>query len=89
MKIGTGYCRPLYLQPLFQKRIAYGSKGAPFTSPWYDGNVSYEKGICPVTERMFEKELITHELMRPPMTHEDLDDVVAACWKVWENRHEL
>ncbi len=89
VKIGTGYCKPLYLQPLFQKRIAYGSKGAPFTSPWYDGNVSYEKGICPVTERMFEKELITHELMRPPMTHEDLDDVVAAFWKVWENRHEL
>jgi dTDP-4-amino-4,6-dideoxygalactose transaminase len=87
--LGCGYAKPLYLQPLFQKKIAYGSKGCPFTPPWYDGKVSYEKGICPVTERMHEKELITHELMRPSLSQSDLDDVVKAFYKVWENRHLL
>lgn len=87
--IGTGYVKPLYLQPIYQQKTAYGSKGCPFSAPWYDGEVRYTKGLCPVTERLHERDLVTHELMRPPMTREDLDDVVAAFWKVWENRHEL
>ena len=32
---------------------------------------------------------MAHELMRPPMTKQDLDDVVAAFVKVWQNRQEL
>jgi len=88
-KLGYGYCKPLYLQPIFQKRIAYGSKGCPFTKPWYEGTVNYDKGICPVAERMYEKELFTHELMHPFMEKKDLDDVVSAFEKVYENRKEL
>ncbi len=87
--LSCGYVEPLYLQPLYQQRIAYGSKGCPFTAPWYGGTVSYAKGICPVTERMYERELFTHEMMRPGMTREDLDDVVKAFAKVWEQRHLL
>lgn len=87
--IGCGYVKPLYLQSIFQKKIAYGSKGCPFGPPWYNHAVTYHKGLCPVTERLHEKELFTHELMRPPVTREDLDDVVKAFWKVWENRDQL
>ena len=87
--ISCGYVKPLYLQPLFQKQIAYGSRGCPFKFPWYEGTVSYNKGICPVTERMHYEELFSHELMRPPMTREDLDDVADAFLKVWKNRSEL
>jgi len=89
VNISCGYVKPLYLQPLFQKRICYGSKGCPFESPWYQGQVAYNKGICPVTERMHEKELFTHELMHSFLTKEDLDDVINAFLKVWENRKEL
>jgi dTDP-4-amino-4,6-dideoxygalactose transaminase len=89
VKIGCGYVKPLYLQPLFQNRICYGSKGYPFESPWYQGQVGYQKGICPVAERMHEKELFTHELMHSFLTKEDLYDVVEAFEKVWENRDEL
>ncbi|MFA4981114.1 MAG: DegT/DnrJ/EryC1/StrS family aminotransferase [Candidatus Omnitrophota bacterium] len=89
VKITSGYCRPLYLQPIFQKKIAYGSKGCPFTKPWYEGSVSYDKGICPTVERLFEKELFIHEMISPPMTREDLNDVVKAFEKVYENREEL
>ena len=89
VRITSGYLKPLYLQPLYQKKIAYGSKGCPWTSDFYTGNVSYEKGICPVAESMYEDKLILHELMRPGMTQADLDDVVAAFTKVWDNRGEL
>lgn len=85
VKIGCGYMKPLYLQPLFQQRIAYGNNGYPFSQ----SNVSYEKGICPVCESLYEKEVISHELMRPGMSKEDLDDVFYAFLKVYENRDEL
>jgi dTDP-4-amino-4,6-dideoxygalactose transaminase len=83
--IGAGYVRPLYLQPLYQKRAATCS----FNCPKYEGKVSYEKGLCPVTERMHFDELFTHEFMRPGMTKQDLEDVVRAFEKVVENINEL
>ena len=84
-----GGAEPLYLLPIFQERIAIGRDGFPFTSPHYKGRVSYERGICPVVERLYKDEVVLHELMRPPATQEDLDDVVKAFEKVYENRHEL
>lgn len=85
VKVGCGYMKPLYLQPVFQKRIAYGNNGYPFNA----SNVSYNKGICSVCEQLYEKEVITHDLMRPGMTKRDLDDVYEAFAKVYEYRQEL
>lgn len=89
VKVGVGYVKPLYLQPLFQQKTAYGDSGCPWTCEKYKGNVNYNRGICPTTERMYDNILITHELIRPPMTKDDLDDVIRAFKKVWENRGEL
>jgi len=89
VKIGAGYVRPLYLEPLYQQRIAYGSGGCPWTCEKYGGQVDYRPGICPVAEKMHNEVLITHELMHQKMTKKDLDDVVAAFRKVWENINEL
>jgi len=83
--ISYGYGQPLYLLPMYQKRIAFGKEGYPFTLT----ERKYEKGLCPVTERMFEKAFIGHELMRPGMRKSDLDDVITAFHKVWEQRGEL
>jgi len=83
--ISCGYCAPLYMLPLYQQRIAFGRDGYPFTLT----DRTYEEGLCPVTERMFNKEFIGHELMRPGMSRKDLDDVIEAFNKVWENREEL
>ena len=87
--MNLGYAKPLYLQPMYQKKIAYGSSGCPFKKPWYNGNVNYKKGVCPVTERMYEKELFSHELIKPSMAKKDLDDVIEAFHKVWQHRDEL
>jgi dTDP-4-amino-4,6-dideoxygalactose transaminase len=83
--LSYGYVKPLYLQPLYQERIAFGSEGYPFSL----SEVTYPKGLCPITEEMHYNCLVTHEFMRPGMTKSDMDDVVGAFVKVWENREEL
>ena len=88
-QIGVGYVKPIYLMPMFQERIAFGKSGWPFSLATGDRAVSYAKGICPVVERLHEKELFAHEFMRPPATHEDLDDVLRAFEKVFEHKDEL
>lgn len=87
--MGGGYVKPIYLLPIFQKQIAFGSHGFPFRSEFYKGVARYEKGMCPVVERLHEGELITNDLMRPGMAQQDLDDVIDAFHKVYEHREEL
>lgn len=88
-QISVGYCKPIYLAPLFQNKIALGDKGFPFNLMIETNEVNYRKGLCPVAERVYEKEIFTHEFMRPPATQEDLDDVVKAFKKVYAYREEL
>ncbi len=88
VRISSGYIKPLYLQPLYQNKTAYGS-GCPWSCSKYQGNVRYERGICPVAEKMYEDILIPHELIRPGMSSQDLDDVAEAFRKVWGNIGEI
>ena len=87
--MGGGYVKPIYMLPVFQKQIAFGSKGYPFRSEYYKGVAHYEQGMCPVVERLHNKEMFTHDMMRPGMTQADLDDVITAFHKVYENRAEI
>jgi len=89
VKVGAGYVKPIYLQPMFQNKISYGNHGCPWTCGFYHGNAVYSEGRCPVAEDMHNNILITHELMRPQMLKKDLDDVANAFIKVWANRGEL
>lgn len=80
-----GYVEPIYLEPVYQQRIAFGSCGCPFSCPNnHASEVSYDKGICPVTERMHYEELIGHELVYKGIAASDLDDIVHAYEKVLE-----
>jgi perosamine synthetase len=83
--LGYGYVKPLYLQPLYQEKIAFGRDGYPFSL----SKVTYPRGLCPITEEMHFNRLVTHEFMRPGMSKADMDDVVCAFVKVWENKEEL
>jgi len=77
---GAGYVKPLYLQPIYQKKICFGTSGWPFTSVPESPN--YRKGLCPVTERLHESELIHTNVCHYPVTTEDLNDVVKAFDKI-------
>ena len=75
-----GYVKPLYLLPLFQKKIAFGKKGFPWS---VNANIkySYASGLCPVAERMHFEELIYTPLVREPLSKSDIDDLVEAIKK--------
>lgn len=82
--VGGGYVRPLYLQPIYQQKAAWA-----FHAAQYKSEQQYAKGLCPVTEKMHYDTLITHEFMRPGMTTSDMDDVITAIAKVFDNISEL
>lgn len=88
-RLYTGYSKPLYLQPVYQKKILYGGKNCPFKCNFYKKKPNYDKGLCPVAENMYYKELFWHDLMHSSMARKDLDDLIEAFWKVWKNRIEL
>jgi dTDP-4-amino-4,6-dideoxygalactose transaminase len=82
----TGYVRPLYLLPLFQRRIAIGGRGYPFDlAP----HVDYSRGICPVCERMHFQELVCFEPCANLFTDADTELLVEAVRKVHGLRGEL
>ena len=86
--LAEGYVKPLYLNRVYQDQIAIGRKGFPFTCNQgvkYD----YSKGICPVVERLYEKELMYSPLVREPLTERDMDDFADAFEKVASNISEL
>lgn len=82
---GLGYVRPLYLLPLFQRRIAIGSQGYPFNL----SKTQYELGMCPVAERMWQQELIEFEPCAYEIDTRHLELLVEAIRKVYTHRHEL
>ena len=83
--IGGGYVRPIYLEPMYQRQIAYGDVQCPFKCPHYEGKADYSPGLCPNAEKGHFETIVTHEMMRPPMTETDLDAVALAFHKVSEN----
>lgn len=84
--IREAYVEPLYLQPLYQQRIAFGSAGFPFNlAP----HIEYHRGLCPVVERMYFEEVIFTPLIHAGLNRADIDDVAAAFHKVWEQRDYL
>jgi len=87
--VGSGYVEPIYLEPVYQRRIAFGRNGFPFTYNGYKGQVNYEPGICPVTEKMYYDELIILNVCHANIQRGDLDDTANAFEKVLDNMTEL
>lgn len=79
-RFAGGYIPPLYLEPIFSRREQF-KNGFPYNLHPESQRPRYEKGICPVTERLHEKELIVTAYNYPPLTRDDMDDVVKAFSK--------
>ena len=89
-----GFVKPLYLLPVFQNKIAIGNYGWPFKT--YRGvfsllnkQVSYKKGLCPIAEKLHEKELMGFDCCCLKINMEDLKDLSKAFNKVYKNRNQL
>lgn len=87
--LNEGYVKPLYLLPVYQKKKMYIHTQFPFISTEFPHDVSYEKGICPVTERLHEKEFMFTNICHYPRTKKDIDLFIAAILKVDHERDAL
>jgi len=82
---GIGYPRPLYENPIFKERIAYGMNGCPFTCPYYGKQIAYTNGDCPVTEELCYHSAVWLYVVRPPATIKNMQDIVEAIKKVFSS----
>lgn len=75
----------IHLLPLYQRKIAYGSMGFPWTSDICRRDVNYNKGICPVAERLNDSTYLGFGMCVYDLTEDDADLIVAAFHKVWNS----
>ena len=78
----SGYLRPIYLEPIFQQKICFGKNGYPFVLNSRNDEIKYQKGLCPVAERLNDEEVILTNIIYPPLTTDDMDGFVRAIKKV-------
>jgi len=75
----------IHLLPLYQNKIAYGTNGFPWNSDICHRDVDYGKGICPVAEELNESTYLGFGMCVYDLTEEDVDSIVRAFRKVWQN----
>ena len=84
----AGY-QNIHLLPLYQKKIAYGSNGFPWTSSICKREINYNKGICPIAENLHEKTFIYLPMCMFEFSDVDIENIIKAFHKVWRNLDEL
>lgn len=80
--LAPGYTN-LHMLPMYQQKIAYGSKGFPWTSDICHRDVDYSHGICPVAEQLHESAYLGFEMCLNDLADADVDLMVQAFHKVW------
>jgi dTDP-4-amino-4,6-dideoxygalactose transaminase len=79
----------IHLLPMYQNKIAYGSKGFPWTSDICHRDVDYAKGICPVAEELNDFSYLGFGMCVYDLTESDIDLIIRAFRKVWSNLEAL
>ena len=86
--LSNGY-QNVHLLPIFQKKVAYGSKGFPWSSDICQRDVSYAKGICPVAEKLHDETYLGFAMCLHDLSDADVDLIAQAFHKVWAHRNQL
>jgi len=86
--LAAGYVN-VHMLPMYQKKIAYGSTGFPWSSEICKREVSYAKGVCPVAEELHESSFLGFAMCLHDLSEADVDLIVAAFHKVWANLEAL
>jgi len=82
IRLGQGYVEPLYLQPVYQRKLAF-KHGYPFAAPENRAiKTNYFRGACPNTEILHFEQLITCGVVRLPHTLDDMKLIGEAVDKV-------
>lgn len=84
----VGY-QNLHLLPLFRNKIAYGTKGFPWNSPYCTNDVHYGPGLCPTAEKLHNETFLGINICMNELPTEDVALIIKAFRKVWSNLEEL
>lgn len=87
IEMRQGYVRPIYWEPLYQRRVAFAGGNFPFDL--IDPMPEYPRGLCPMTEEAHESSLIFGKFCRWPLTSDHALQVLEVVRKVWDHRGEL
>jgi perosamine synthetase len=79
----------LHLLPMYQRKIAYGSRGFPWSSDICQREVNYAKGICPVAEGLHDRSYIGFQMCMHQMSDCEVELMIDAFQKVWANLDAL
>jgi dTDP-4-amino-4,6-dideoxygalactose transaminase len=88
LPVGNRY-QNLHLLPIFQRKIAYGTRGFPWTSDICKRDVDYSKGICPVAEELNDSTFLGFGMCAYDLGEQDVDLIVQAFKRVWASLDQL
>ena len=86
--ISSGY-QNVHQLPMFQKKMAYGSNGFPWTSDICRRTVSYDMGICPVAEKLHNETYMGFAMCLHELNDSDVGLIAQAFHKVWAHMDKL
>ena len=78
----------LHLFPMYQKKIAYGRDGFPW-SLRADRDFDYSKGTCPIAERLNDESFMGIFMCGSSYTEEEVSSIVNAFQKVYGSLGQL
>lgn len=78
----VGY-QNLHMLPLFRNKIAYGSKGFPWNSPYCTNDIEYRLGLCPAAEELHAKTFLGLNICMNELPPKDVALIIKAFQKVW------
>ena len=79
----------LHMLPMFRQKIAYGTKGFPWTSPYCSSDVQYGSGVCPTAEKLHNETFLGFNICMNELPPSDVELVVKAFHKVWAQLDQL
>lgn len=86
--LGEGYVKPIYLMNIYKHKRVYNNTTYPFAFI-NDPIQEYKEGICPVVERLHNRELLTADICRIPFTEGNINEFFDAIDKIWNDRKEI
>lgn len=84
----AGY-QNLHLLPMFRHKIAYGSSGFPWISPYCTNDVKYGPGICPTAEKLHNETFVGINICMNELPHDDVAAIIDSFHKVWSQLDQL
>ena len=72
----------LHLLPIYQRKIAYGNKGFPWST--FKPKLSYKKGLCPIAEQLHQETFLNFEICKYDLSKADIDFITNKFIKIWK-----